>query len=189
MIWHKYITLPIYYNTYKYSELVSRTYRVFSRDTITVVLCPQHHVSTTGRCERREFVRVMWERFRGRIGDMLRLASQNDGSMTSSSEVTSSSSSAATAGFSATSMFINAFFSTNSSPMTRESLEFLQDLDDSFGEQPVYTHQQRYHQDTIMNRFMTQHNTVQTPMPMISGKLLKHRKIRFPHTWRLCFFF
>ncbi|CAH1709312.1 unnamed protein product [Aphis gossypii] len=105
---------------------------------------------------------------------MLRLASQNDGAMTSSSEVTSSSSSsssaAASAGFSATSMFINAFFSTNiNSPMTRESFEFLQDLDDSFGEQPTYTtHQQRYHQDTIMNRFMTQHNNNSSTVPVIT---------------------
>ncbi|XP_060866718.1 ecdysone receptor-like isoform X2 [Metopolophium dirhodum] len=104
---------------------------------------------------------------------MLRLASQNDGAMTSSSEVTSSSSSssaAASTGFSATSMFINAFFSTNiNSPMTRESFEFLQDLDDSFGEQPTYTtHQQRYHQDTIMNRFMTQHNNNSSTVPLIT---------------------
>uniref|UniRef100_A0A2H8TVB9 Ecdysone receptor n=1 Tax=Melanaphis sacchari TaxID=742174 RepID=A0A2H8TVB9_9HEMI len=108
---------------------------------------------------------------------MLRLASQNDVAMTSSSEVTSSSSSsssaAASAGFSATSMFINAFFSTNiNSPMTRESFEFLQDLDDSFGEQPIYTtHQQRYHQDTIMNRFMTQHNNNNSStIPVITVK-------------------
>lgn len=98
---------------------------------------------------------------------MLRLASQNDGAMTSSSEVTSSSSSSAAAGFSTTSMFINAFFSTNSTPMTRESFEFLQELDDSFGEQPSYTQQQRYQQDSIMNRFMTQHNS---SVPMITGK-------------------
>jgi len=106
---------------------------------------------------------------------MLRLVSQqNDGAMTSSPEVTSSSSSSAAAtGFSATSMFINAFFSTNVSPMTRESFEFLQELDDSFGEQPSYSHQQRYQQDAIMNRFMTQHNNNNIPssaVPMITVK-------------------
>jgi len=71
-------------------------------------------------------------------------------------------------------MFINAFFSTNSSPMTRESFEFLQELDDSFGEQPSYTHQQRYQQDAIMNRFVTsQHNPSAAAAPVITGK--KHR--------------
>ncbi|XP_050421434.1 ecdysone receptor [Adelges cooleyi] len=111
---------------------------------------------------------------------MLRLASQNDGAMTSSSEVTSSSSAAAAAaaGFSATSMFINAFFNTNSSPMTRESIEFLQELDDSFGEPPYHHHHQHHHYNNTagsqphhhhqfhdVNRFMA-HATV----PMVTVK-------------------
>ncbi|XP_050545380.1 ecdysone receptor-like isoform X2 [Daktulosphaira vitifoliae] len=109
---------------------------------------------------------------------MLRLASQNDGAMTSSSEVTSSS---AAAGFSATSMFINAFFNTNSSPMTRESFEFLQELDDSFGEQPYHHHHhyshggqpphqqhQMPHDTSIVNRFMA-HASV--PMTTVKEEL------------------
>lgn len=59
--------------------------------------------------------------------------------------------------------------------MTRESLEFLQELDDSFGEQPSYTQQQRYHQDALMNRFMTQHNP--SVVPMITGKKKKKKKV------------